>query len=281
MVEIAYVNGSFENINSASISINDRGLQFGDAVYEVWAFKNNVFFDDEGHFKRLERSLNELRINFAIKPQSLRIIFRELIRKNRLKEGIIYLQISRGTAKRDHQFPKEIVPNIIITARAKNLNKLNERAIKGFSIKTTLDNRWGRVDIKTTNLLPNVIAKQNAIDEGFDDVWLVDKNGYITEGSAQNAWIINQKNELITRPLGNDILSGITRSTIIKLAKLEGLKVIERLFNIEEVINSKEAFITSATSFVTPIIGINNIAINNGAIGEISLKLRNAYLSQV
>lgn len=280
MVEFAYVNGQFANIKNANISINDRGLQFGDAVYEVWAFKNNFQFDDEGHFKRLFRSLNELKIEFNQSPQSMKIIFRELIRRNRLKEGIIYLQISRGTANRDHPFPKDTKPNIIITARPKNFEKLNNRAKLGFSIKTTLDNRWGRVDIKTTNLLPNVLAKQTALEEGYDDVWLVDENGFVTEGSAQNAWIINKNNELITRPLSHEILAGITRASVMNIARNLGLKTIERPFNIDEVINAKEAFITSATSFVTPIIKINNIGINNEKIGEKALILRNAYLSQ-
>jgi D-alanine transaminase len=278
MASIAYVNGVFLNTDNAMISINDRGVQFGDAIYEVWGFKNCKLLDESGHFTRLERSLSELSINNIFKPNILKIIFRELMRRNRIKDGIIYLQISRGTQLRDHAYEKNLIPNIIITARPKNFGKLNERALKGFSIKTTQDIRWGRVDIKTTNLLPNVIAKQNALDEGFDDVWFIDNNQNITEGSAQNAWIITFDDEIITRPLSNNILSGITRASVIELIKRLGLKFIEREFSLSELENAKEAFITSATSFVTPIISVNNISINNGQIGEISQKLRSEYL---
>lgn len=279
MAEFAYVNGKFSLIDESKISINDRGLQFGDAIYEVWAVKEGSLIDEEGHFQRLKRSLNELQIKFGKSDASLKIIFKALLQKNRVKNGIIYLQISRGTAHRDHPFPSFCEANIIITARSKNFSKLNERAKKGLSVQSQKDLRWGRVDIKTTNLLPNVLAKQKALQNGYDDVWLVDDNGFITEGSAQNAWIISKNNELITRPLSENILAGITRATIMKIAYNLGFKIIERNFKIDEVKNAKEAFITSATSFVTPIISINDCKINDGKIGEISIKLRENYLT--
>lgn len=278
MPNIAYVNGEFIPTEYASISINDRGLQFGDAIYEVWAVINGKLLDEEGHFIRLNRSMNELAINNIFNKASLKIIFRELLARNRVKNGIIYLQISRGTAPRDHAFANDLVPNIIITARPKNFSQLEAKAQKGFHIKTTKDNRWGRVDIKTTNLLPNVLAKQNALDNNFDDVWFVDDNNFITEGSAQNAWIVKDKT-IITRPLSNEILAGITRQSVLKLIQSLNLKILERAFSIDELYNCDEAFVTSATSFVTPIIKVNGNNINDGKVGEVVKMLRKEYLS--
>ena len=278
MANIAYVNGQFIPVEQASISVNDRGLQFGDAIYEVWAVKNGKFFDEEGHFARLNRSLNELAINNIFNHNSLKIIFRELLTRNRVKNGIIYLQISRGTANREHGFAKNLRPNIIITARSKNFAQLETKAQKGFRIKTTKDNRWGRVDIKTTNLLPNILAKQNALDNNFDDVWFVDDKNNITEGSAQNAWIVKDET-IITRPLSNEILAGITRQSVLKLINKLNLKIQERAFSLDELYKADEAFVTSATSFVTPIISVNGNNIGEGKIGEFVKILRSAYLN--
>lgn len=277
MANIAYVNGEFIPTDYANISINDRGLQFGDAVYEVWAVINGKLIDEEGHFTRLGRSLNELDINNIFNKNSLKIIFRELLARNRVKNGIIYLQISRGTAPRDHAYAKNLVPNIIITARPKNFAQLEAKAQKGFHIKIAKDNRWGRVDIKTTNLLPNVLAKQNALDNNFDDVWFVDENNFITEGSAQNAWIIKD-NTIITRALSHEILAGITRQSVLNLIKKLNLKFEERAFKVDELYNSDEAFVTSATSFVTPIIKVDSKNIGDGKIGEVVKLLRKEYL---
>lgn len=277
MANIAYVNGEFIPTDYASISINDRGLQFGDAVYEVWAVINGKLVDEEGHFIRLNRSLNELDIKNIFNKNSLKIIFRELLARNRVKNGIIYLQISRGTAPRDHAYSKNLVPNIIITARPKNFALLEAKAQKGFLIKIAKDNRWGRVDIKTTNLLPNVLAKQNALDNNFDDVWFVDENNFITEGSAQNAWIIKDRT-IITRPLSNEILAGITRQSVLNLIRKLNFKFVERAFNVQELLEAEEAFVTSATSFVTPIIKVDSKNVGDGKIGEVVKLLREEYL---
>lgn len=278
MPNISYVNGKYLPHQYAEISIDDRGLQFGDAVYEVWAVKQGLLLDKEGHFKRLWRSLNEMKIVYSISQKALELIILEIIHRNKIKNGIVYLQISRGTALRDHPFPKACVANTIITARQKDFAALNKKADKGLSIKTSKDIRWGRVDIKTTNLLPNVLAKQEAMDKGFDDVWFIDGEGYITEGSAQNAWIITKDHEFITRDISNAILSGITRQSVAKLIEALGLKLIERKFTIAEVKDAKEAFVTSATSFVTPIVTIDGATIGNGVPGEFSRKLRLEYL---
>lgn len=280
MSRFAYVNGSYVAFSDAAISIDDRGLQFGDSIYEVWALKNGKLLDHKGHLMRMRRSLNELRIEFSLSDASLGIIINKLIELNRVKSGLVYLQITRGTAVRDHPFPKEISANLIITLRPKNYAALDARAAQGIKVKTSRDNRWGRVDIKTTNLLPNVLAKQEAIDCGFDDVWLVDKSGFVTEGSAQNAWILTKDNVLQTRNLGNDILAGITRAKVKELASSAGLKLIEAPFSIDEAKNAREAFVTSATSFVTAVVQIDESPIGNGACGIIATKLRKEYFEQ-
>ena len=280
MSRFAYINGKYVPFENAFISIDDRGLQFGDSIYEVWALKSGKLLDHKGHLLRMRRSLKELRIDFFHSDASLGFIIKRLRELNRVSNGLVYLQITRGTAVRDHPFPKEITANLIITVRPKSYAQLDARAGQGIRVKTSRDNRWGRVDIKTTNLLPNVLAKQEAIDSGFDDVWLFDENSLITEGSAQNAWILTKENVLQTRNLGNDILAGITRAKVLELATLNGLKLIEAPFSIHEAKSAREAFVTSATSFVTPVIQIDDTPIGNGSCGIIATKLRKDYFEQ-
>jgi D-alanine transaminase len=278
MAKIAYVNGWFSLQSEASINIEDRGLQFGDAVYEVWAFKDYKLMDEAGHFTRLQRSLDELGIDYQVNQTSMKLVIMELIRKNRVRDGMVYLQISRGTAPRDHKYPDDVMPNVIFTVKPLNFASLNAKAQKGIKITFLSDNRWSRVDIKTTNLLGNVIAKQYALDNGFDDVWYFDKDGFITEGTSNNAWIIDENDNLITREISNDILSGITRKSVIESASQLGLKIIERKFTIDEARNAKEAFITSATQFVMPVVKMDQNTIGGGSIGLLASKLRTQYL---
>ncbi|KAF0097523.1 MAG: D-alanine transaminase [Hyphomonadaceae bacterium] len=277
MSRYAYVNGNFTRFNQAKVHIEDRGLQFGDSVYEVWAAKDGVLLDDIGHLHRLSRSLGMLRIELPLPLGSLKPIIGNLLRLNRVKNGLVYLQITRGVAPRDHPFPKNATPTIIITVRPKNYAQLEAKAQKGIKIVTKKDLRWKRVDIKTTNLLPNLLAKQEAIDEGAEDVWFFDDNGKITEGSAQNAWILNKEGNLQTRGLGEDILGGITRSTIMALAKKLNLKIVEKPFSVQEAIEAREAFVTSATSFVTAVVEIDGRPIGNGNVGSVATILRKAY----
>lgn len=279
MANFAYVNGRYLPIENAQISIDDRGLQFGDSIYEVWALKDGKLLDNDGHLQRMHRSLALLQIEFHISDKSLAIIIKHLVSLSRVKNGLVYLQITRGTAPRDHQFAENTVANIIITLRPKNYKTLNERAGKGIKVALAPDERWGRVDIKTTNLLPNILGKQAAIDKGFDDVWFYDKSGNITEGSAQNAWIINKNGDLQTRALGNDILAGITRARVLQIAETKGIKVIEKSFKLQDALSASEAFVTSATSFVTPVIEIDNKKIGYGKVGEVAMALRAAYFS--
>ncbi|WP_085339963.1 D-amino-acid transaminase [Aquidulcibacter paucihalophilus] len=280
MPRIAYVDGQFVRHGDASVHVEDRGLQFGDAVYEVWAVRNGILFDSEGHLARLARSLAALQIKAPRADQSLMIVVRELMTRNKLKDGLVYLQISRGVARRDHPFPAHSRPSIILTARPMNMAQADARAAKGIQVQTRPDNRWGRVDIKTVNLLPNVLAKQAALEAGFQDAWFIDGSGMVTEGTAQNAWIVDSTGTLRTRPATHAILRGITRDTIIKTAQALGFAFEEKAFSRDEALQAREAFITSATSFVTPVIGIDGEKIGEGAPGPIARKLRETYLSQ-
>jgi D-alanine transaminase len=276
----AYVDGRFVRHRDGAIHIEDRGLQFGDAVYEVWAVKNGIIFDMEGHLARLSRSLSELYISAPIGNQSLKMIIKELMVRNKLRNGLVYLQISRGVAKRDHPFPANAHPSIILTARSLDMRIGDKKALTGISVQSHKDIRWGRVDIKTINLLPNVLAKQSAIEAGFADAWLVDDEGFVTEGTAQNAWIVDQEGILRTRPTGFDILRGITRDAIIGTAAKLGYLLEERPFTLMEAKDAKEAFITSATSFVTPVTRIDDSIIGNGVPGTFAQTLRATYLSE-
>jgi D-alanine transaminase len=280
MPRFAYVDGRFVRHRDGAVHIEDRGLQFGDAIYEVCAVKNGVLFDMDGHLARLARSLAALAIPAPLSNTSLLIVMRALMARNKLRNGLIYLQISRGVAKRDHPFPKVIEPSIILTARSLDMRIGDARAEIGISVQSHNDIRWGRVDIKTINLLPNVLAKQAALEAGFGDAWLVDSQGFVTEGTAQNAWIVDPAGNLRTRPLGHDILGGITRETIIKVARDLGYPLEERAFTLDEAKSAREAFITSATSFVTPVVRIDDASIGNGAPGNVAVALRIAYLNE-
>ena len=280
MPRFAYVDGRFVRHRDGGVHIEDRGLQFGDAVYEVWAVRDGILFDMAGHLARLARSLAALSIKAPLSDVSLRVVIRELLARNKLRNGLVYLQISRGVAKRDHPFPKACEPTVVLTARGLDMKAGDRRAEQGIAVQSTSDIRWGRVDIKTTNLLPNVLAKQAALEAGFGDAWLVDGDGYVTEGTAQNAWIVDKDGHLRTRPSNHEILRGITRDAIIKVAKDLGYALDERAFTLDEAKASREAFITSATSFVTPVIRIDDASIANGVHGNMAIALRQAYLDE-
>lgn len=276
MSRIAYVNGRYINHQSAKVHIEDRGYQFSDGVYEVAAICDGKIIDEGGHLKRLKKSLEELRICLPIKEKPLKVIFREVIRRNRISNGILYLQITRGVAKRDHPFPKENTkPVLVLTARSTPRRQIGE---EGARVVTTLDIRWLRRDIKSISLLPNILAKQKARENGVYEAWFVDGNGFITEGSSTNAWIVDENGAVITHQLGHNILGGITRDTVISLAKQNNITVIERPFTLDEALAASEAFITSTTSFVTSVVGINDSQIGNGKLGPITKKLQKLYL---
>lgn len=281
MSRIAYVDGAYLPLSEAGVPVEDRGLQFADAVYEVWALRDGRLLDHAGHLERLGRSLRALRIAWPVPARSLDLIVRELVRRNRVRDGLVYLQITRGTAPRDHPFPAAGTrPTLILTLRRKDPAAGDRRAAAGVKVISVPDIRWGRVDIKTTGLLANVLARQSALEAGADDAWLVDPSGLVTEGTAQNAWIVDDSGVLRTRPLGHDILGGITRATVAAIAAELQLRVVEAPFTLGDARSAREAFITSATSYVTPVTHIDGLPVGDGRPGPVARRLRAAYLQQ-
>ncbi|WP_421791586.1 D-amino-acid transaminase [Hyphobacterium sp.] len=280
MSRFAYVNGRFIAHPHARIHIEDRGNQFADAVYEVWGVTKGQLMDFDGHLMRLARSLGELRIKSPMSNQALSAVLFRMIELNRLHSGLIYLQISRGQARRDHVFPgPQTRASVIMTAKATNAERIERKAREGIKVITQPDIRWGRRDIKTVSLLPNVLVRQAAAEAGAQEGWMIDDAGLVTEGSASNAWIVNAEGVLITRPADHDILNGITRRTIIALAAKEGIRTEERAFSLEEARLAQEAFVTSASTFATPVIEIDGQPVGNGHPGTFSLQLRESYVA--
>ena len=278
MSRITYVNGRYVPHGRAKIAVEDRGYQFADGVYEVCEVRGGRMIDESRHMARLDRSLNELRISRPMSPRALAVVLRETIRRNRVRDGIIYLQVTRGVAKRDFPFPAENTrPSLVVTARSNDLDRFEQVAAEGVSVVTVPDIRWKRVDIKSVALLPNVLAKQTAREQGAREAWLVDAKGHITEGSSSSAWIISRDGKLITHPLGEDILPGITRSVVIDMIKAQGLPFEERTFTVEEAYQAREAFITSASQVVLPVVRIDGHSVANGAPGLITTALRRDY----
>ena len=282
MGRIAYVNGRFLPHSQATVHIEDRGYQLADAVYEVWALFDGKLADAEGHFARLERSLSELSIPMPMSRRALTLVLREAVRRNRVREGTIYLQVSRGVAPRDHAFPSgEVRPAVVITVKAVDRAAVEAKAAKGVSVVTTPENRWGRCDIKTVGLLPNALARQKAKEAGAAEAWFVDELGFVTEGAASNAWIVDADGRLRTRDTNANILRGITRRTLMDLIALEGLEVDERPFTPAEALAAKEAFITGAGALVLPVVAVDGKPVGTGSPGPLALRLRRLYIEQV
>jgi D-alanine transaminase len=281
MPRLAYVNGQYTPLAEASVHIEDRGFQFADGVYEYWSVLDGKLADAEGHLERLERSLSELRIRMPMSRKALTRVLHETARRNRVRDGSVYLQVTRGAARRDHPFPDPSTPpSVIAIARPVNFAAMDARAGQGVGVLTQPDIRWGRCDIKTVGLLPNVLAKQAAREAGAFEAWLVDADGYVTEGSSTNAWIVDAEGRLRTRDLDANILRGITRKTLIELASELQIKVIEAPFTVEEAKAAKEAFFTAASAFVTPVTSIDGTNIGDGAPGPISTRLRALYFER-
>ena len=279
MSRLAYVNGRFVRQAEAVVSIEDRGFQLSDGVYEVWAVMGGKLADAEGHFTRLERSLGELRIPMPMSRPALTVALRETVRRNRVRHGIVYLQVTRGVARRDHAFPNPPVnPTVVITARSTHAAAAEARAAKGVGVITTPENRWGRCDIKTVNLLPNVLAKQAAREQGAFEAWYVDGQGLVTEGASSNAWIVDRDGVLRTRDTGANILRGVTRLSLLDVAREAGYRVEERPFTVEEAKEAREAFLTGAGALVMPIVSIDGEPVANGHPGEVARTLRDAYI---
>ena len=278
MSRIAYVNGRYLPRAQAAVSIEDRGYNFADGVYEVCEVRGGRLIDERRHIDRLKRSLAELRIAEPMSPAALGHVLRETVRRNRVHDGIVYMQVSRGIARRDHAFPPEgTKPSLMVTARSSDIAANEKIAAEGIAVITVPDERWARVDIKSISLLPNVLAKQAAREQGAREAWLVDKSGKITEGSSSNAWIINRDGKLLTRSLGRDILAGITRTVLLDVIKAHDLVLEERSFTVEEAYAAREAFVTSATQAVMPVVRINGRPVGNGAPGIVASALRRDY----
>lgn len=278
MSRIAYVNGRYVPHAQAAIHIEDRGYQFADGVYEVCEVRGGRMVDERRHMERLARSLGELRIRAPMPPSALAVVMRETIRRNRVRDGIVYLQVTRGVARRDHVFPDPAVsPSVVVTARSADPAAAAKQASNGVAVITVPENRWPRVDIKTVGLLPNVLAKQAAKEAGAREAWFVDAEGKVTEGGSTNAWIVTMDGTLVTRPADVGILRGITRTVVLDVAARQGVKVEERAFSVEEAYAAREAFITAASTVVMPVVRIDGRPIGNGHPGSLAQSLRAAF----
>lgn len=278
MSRIAYVNGRYVPMRAATVHVEDRGYQFADGVYEVCEIRGGRLIDERRHLARLVRSLAELHIRMPMSLAALGVVLREVVARNRVSYGVIYLQITRGVARRDHAFPvPDVSPSVVVTARMLNEARNEAQAAKGIAVVSVPDNRWGRVDIKTTGLLPNVLARQAAIEWGARDAWFVDSDGKVTESASGNAWIVTQGDRVVTRPADQAILRGITRTVVFEAITAQELAVEERAFSLEEAFAAREAFITSASQIVMPVVRIDDRPVGDGKPGRIATALRREF----
>jgi D-alanine transaminase len=278
MSRIAYVNGRYLPQRGAMVHVEDRGYQFSDGVYEVCEVRGGRLVEERRHLERLTRSLAELRIRMPMPLAALGIVLREVVARNRIGYGIVYLQVTRGVARRDHAFPApEVRPSVAVTARSLNATRNEALAAQGIAVVSVPDNRWGRVDVKSISLLPNVLARQAALDQGARDAWFVDKDGAITEGASMNAWIVTQAGVVVTRPADHAILRGITRTVLFNVIKAQGLRLEERAFTLAEAYAAREAFATAASQIVLPVVRIDGRPIGEGRPGPVATALRREF----
>ena len=273
----AYVNGRYVPHGEAAVHIEDRGYQFADGVYEVVPVFNGILVDEDLHLDRLDRSLRELRIAQPMSRPALKLVSRELMRRNGLSNGFLYMQVTRGVAPRDHKFPKGAKPALVMTTRQMKPHS-DQVLSEGLKVITVPDQRWDRCDIKSVSLLPNILGKQAAVEAGAYEAWQVDAGGMVTEGTSTNAWIVTPDNKVVTRDATHSILNGITRITLLELIRREGYALEERSFSVDEARAAREAFLTSSTSFVLPITQLDGKPIGNGHPGILTGKLRQHYL---
>jgi D-alanine transaminase len=275
---IAYVNGRYVRHREAAIHIEDRGYQFADGVYEVCEVRQGRIVDERRHLDRLQHSLGELRIRAPLARAALSTVMHETARRNRVRDGLVYLQITRGVAPRDHGFPSSnTATGLVVTARILDKERIEAAAEEGIAVITMAENRWPRVDIKSVSLLPNVLAKQAAREAGAKEAWFVDPAGFVTEGSSTNAWIVARDGKVVTRPADRGILRGIARSVVLDMITQRGLPFEERAFSVAEARTAREAFVTSTTQSVMAVVRIDGSPIGNGAPGLITNALRRDY----
>lgn len=281
MSRISYVNGRYLPHAQAMVHIEDRGYQFSDGIYEVVGVHDGLLLDEEGHLKRMQRSLTELQIEEPVTLAVMRLIIREIKKRNKLKFGLVYIQITRGVAPRLHTFPEPtVLPSLVVMAQPKAV-ATDAVVKKGIGVITHPEIRWARCDIKSVSLLGNILVKQKAQEQGCKEAWFVDDKGFITEGTASNAWIINKEGVLQTCPKGDEILGGITREAIIRIAQEMGLKVLEKSFTLKDAEEAREAFVTSATNYVMPVTTINGKNLKNSNAIQTTLDLRKRYIEEM
>jgi D-alanine transaminase len=279
MSRVAYVNGQYLPIARACVHVEDRGFQFADGVYEVWAVIDGRLVEWEGHASRLERSLGELGMGPPMTRAALKVVLRETLRRNGVKNGIVYIQVTRGAFPRDHAYPPPDTPQtVVVTAKRLDFAAIEAKAAKGVGVVTTPENRWGRCDIKTVGLLSNAMAKQKARSAGAFEAWFVDDLGLVTEGSSTNAWIVDADGRLRTRDTNCNILRGITRRSLIDVARDAGIDVAEQPFSVDDARAAREAFVTSASAFVMPIVSVDGMKVGDGKPGPVTRRLRSLYL---
>jgi D-alanine transaminase len=274
----AYVNGAYVPHSRAAVHIEDRGLQFADAIYEVWGVAGGELLDEEEHFERLSRSLREMKMAEPMSHAALTLVLRELVRRNGVKDGLLYMQVTRGAVRRDHAIPKGPPrPSVILTARRIDPALNARRRRTGVAAVSRPDERWARCDIKSTSLLANILAKTAARDADAFEAWLVDKDGFVTEGSSTSAWIVDKDGKLVTRSLSNAILPGVTRRVLMKVLAEAQLTVVERSFTLAEALGAREAFISAATLGAMPIVTIDGKPIGDGRPGPVAKRLQELY----
>ncbi|MBW8726215.1 MAG: D-amino-acid transaminase [Inquilinus limosus] len=275
MARDAYVNGRYVPHARAAVHVEDRGFQFADGVYEVVCVRRGSLIDEDGHLDRLDYSLRELRIAWPCERRVLRLLMRRLLQRNGVRDGLIYLQVTRGAASRDFRFPAAARPTLVMTTRRAALAPHGRTGVRVITIP---DIRWQRCDLKTVGLLAQVLGKQEAAERGAFEAWQVDEDGLVTEGTSSNAWILTADGALVTRPASHEILNGITRQSILRIAAAAGVRFEERPFSLEEAYSAREAFLSSATSFVTPVLNIDDRTVGDGAPGPLGRRLLEAYV---
>lgn len=278
MARIVYVNGRYLPYAEAGVHVEDRGFQFADSVYEVCEVKGGALIDTTRHLARLARSLSELKIAVPMAERALRHVLSEVVRRNRVRNGIVYLQVTRGQAARDFLFPgPDTEPTLVALARSIDPAKVAAKAKQGIAIRSVPDQRWGRCDLKTVMLLPAALAKEAARTAGAQEAWFVDEAGFVTEGASSNAWIVRADGFVLTRPLDSRLLGGVTRATALEVLKAQGVPVEQRSFTIAEAQAAKEAFVTSASATVMPVVRIDGRAVADGKPGPVTLRLREKF----
>ncbi len=275
---VAYVNGRYLRHGDAGVHVEDRGLQLGDAVYEVCRIDNGHLLDEEEHLDRLERSLREIEMAMPMRRGALKLVMAEIVRRNGVRDGLLYLQVTRGALKRDHPIPANPPkPTLIVTARGMDEAALARRRAGGVAVFTCPDERWARCDVKTTQLLANLLAKTAARRAGAFEAWLIDDDGFVTEGASTTAWIVDRDGHVVTRDLSHAILPGVTRRVILEAAAEAQIPVVERRFTLAEALSAREAFMSSATGAAIPVICIDGTKVGDGVPGPMARRIGELY----